>query len=204
MACQRMICRECDLAVNACDLEAHHDAFCPRCNHRLKRGSYVSLQGLLALSVTGLLLLIPTLTEPLLSIRMLGQYTEASIVTGSVLIMEAGFPLVGLVVLACSIMIPGLVLFLVTVMLLLVQRGLPSALGCQLLKVYQWLHTWSLLEVYLISFFVTVFKMRDFAVISPGLGLVSLVILVVLELYITSELDRERLWRSFAPVGGRV
>lgn len=200
----RLICHNCALPISTVSLGPQHDAYCPRCGSQIQRGSRLSTRTQLAMATAGLLLLYPLLSEMLITIHMLGQQRSTSLFTGVAVVLDYGYVLVATVVLLCSLVFPVLLFILLFTMLFIdmrLQRGLsaPRALLPWLLTLYKWIQPWSLLEVYLISFLVSAFKLQDFSVIQPGLAVPALIALMLLQQLLTSQLDKERLWQYCWP-----
>ena len=106
-------CMECGLIVALPALEPNQRAYCPRCEsllHDPSRGAWANR--LCAASALGALVLyIPAITLPILTIERMGHQNVSSVWAGVVQFLSGGDYFVGAVVLICSVIIPVLKLF---------------------------------------------------------------------------------------------
>lgn len=177
-------------------LEKNKHAHCPRCNTLLYTNTIFSISTILALSLTGLFLVMIANIFPMFTITMLGAEESATLIQGAWALFEKKFYFVGLLVIFCSFIAPFLFLScLVQVcLLLLTKRNTPQLI--LLLKLVKFFTEWSMLEVYLVSFLIAVFKLSDIADIELQLGLLSFVSLMFISSLIMYGLNLELFWQK--------
>ena len=190
------VCNKCDLIVEHVLLEKNKLAHCPRCNSLLYTNTLFSISTILALSITGFILVIIANVFPMFTITLLGVEESATLIQGAWVLLEKKFYFVGLLVIFCSFIAPFLFLScLVQVcLLLLTKRNTPQLI--LLLKLVKFFTEWSMLEVYLVSFLIAVFKLSDIADIKLQLGLLSFVSLMFVSSLIMYGLNLELFWQK--------
>lgn len=190
------VCNKCDLIVDHIPLEKGKHAHCPRCNTLLYTNKIFSISTILALSITGLILVVIANVFPMFTITLLGVGESATLVQGAWALFEQKFYFVGLLVIFCSFIAPFLFLSCLAqvCLLLLTKRNTPQLI--LLLKLVNFHTKWSMLEVYLVSFLIAVFKLSDIADIEFQLGLLSFVSLMFISSLIMYGLNLELLWQK--------
>jgi uncharacterized paraquat-inducible protein A len=121
---------------------------------------------------------------PVLELRKLGHVREVTVWSGAVDLLASGELLVGLLVFACSIVVP--LLKLGGILLLGVDRAPPlwdsPASRRRAHRAIDWVGRWGMLDVLLVAILVAAIKLGHWADISPGPGVVAFAALVVLSL----------------------
>jgi paraquat-inducible protein A len=171
-------------------------ALCPRCNTLLYTNNAFSISSILALSLTGLILVVIANLFPMFTITMLGVEESATLIQGAWALLQKQFYFVGLLVIFCSFIAPFLFLSCLAqvCLLLLTKRNTPQLI--LLLKLVNFFTEWSMLEVYLVSFLIAVFKLSDIADIQFQLGLLSFVSLMFVYSLIMYGLNLEIFWQK--------
>lgn len=187
------ICEHCDSVYRRQPLRPTENAFCARCGALLERGRRLSTNQMLALTVTaGLLFLLANLF-PLMTIRMQGLSSEATL-WGTVEALARGeITLIALVAGLSIVLAPGLQILLLGWVLAHAQFG-RIAPGFRLcMRSLEHLRPWSMLEVCLLGIAVATIKLAGMLEVHPGVGLWSLVMLTVLILVLSGR-DIRGLW----------
>jgi len=176
---------------------------CVRCGHVLVSRTAGRVDLPLALALCALLLLLPAVASPLMSVSSLGAQRESWLATGARVLGEEGFRSLGALVLTCGILLP----FLYTGALVWVLASLhlrsDSATGrTRLGWLYRWvlvLRPWMMLDVLLIGAFVAYTRLEAVAQvqIDPG-GWCLLAATFVLLLALT-QLDDRTVWSALPP-----
>ena len=118
---------------------------------------------------------------PVLELRKLGHVQEVTVWSGAVDLLASGELLVGLLVFACSIVVP--LLKLGGILLLGVDRAWESpAARLRAHRAIDWIGRWGMLDVLLVAILVAAIKLGHWADISPGPGVIAFAALVVLSL----------------------
>jgi paraquat-inducible protein A len=189
-------CHECGFLCRIGALPSGTTASCPRCGAVLLKIPANSLERALALTVTGLLLLVFANTLPFMSLEIQGRVQKASLATGCVALFEQGLWSLGAFVAFTTIVAPsvklgGTLYVLLGLKLPRPPPGLPT--------IFRWLerlYPWAMIEVYLLGVFVAYVKLIDLATIGIGPALWSLAALMVLMVGIDRCLSPELVWRA--------
>src|ERR1700730_3087263 len=194
-------CQECGgryaLALPSSDMTAT----CARCGATLLSVPADSLRRSLALTITGLVLVVVANTMPFMSLSIKGRFQQVNLITGDVALFDQGLlPLAALVRLT-TIVAPTIKLgAIASVMLGLKLRHPPPGLPV----VFRWLERlrpWSMIEVYLLGVFVAYVKLATFGTIAVGTACYSLALLMLVMVLIDSALSRELVWRAMEKRG---
>lgn len=197
MSCDALIaCFECDLLITRQPVPIGSRAKCPRCDHVLHQPVQRSIEKVMALAITGLLLFIPAVSMPLLTLNLLGKSEQETMLSGIVALYEGGYHWVAVLVGLCSMLIP----FLKLLLLLFVSVCLSLKSRCKgvakSFRLYHRLDTWGMLEVYLLGILVSMVKLLDTAEIVPGVGLYCFVGLLLITVLLSASLDEVSVWEA--------
>ncbi|BFI70939.1 hypothetical protein okayama9524_24510 [Yersinia pseudotuberculosis] len=144
-----------------------------------------------------MLLLIPfAFTEPLISIRLLGTRIDASLLAGIWQMSRQGDPITASMVAFCVLAAP------VTLTFSILYLRIGSRIGINLrpiLLILERLKEWVMLDIYLIGMAVACIKVKEYADIMPGTGLVAYLALTLLSILTLVHLNLEQLWERFYP-----
>ncbi len=188
-------CPGCDLLLENVPVAVGQVARCPRCDARLRIPRRNTVSNTLAMSASGLLLYLPAILLPLMTLDTIGMKESASIVDGVVGFYRQGYPLVALVVLLTSVLFPLVKLSLVFGVCLLIRlRRFPRAMA-RGFRLFCHLDEWGMVEVYLIGILVTIIKIYDMAHITYGTGFFCFIGLVIATVGISLVLDEHVFWR---------
>ncbi len=192
------ICSYCDLAVERVQLKGGECAKCPRCGSLLYQQTHATPTTILALCTTAIILIFPANLYPLLEMTMLGTSETTTLMQGAKMMLNEGGSFVAVLVVFCAVVAPFLMLsalWLSSAIISfapnfrLLNRGLKP-----LLKLTDFMTHWSMLEVYLVSFLVAVFKLVDISEIEIGFGLVCFVLLMLINSLILINYDAKYYW----------
>ncbi|WP_342221881.1 membrane integrity lipid transport subunit YebS [Candidatus Fukatsuia endosymbiont of Tuberolachnus salignus] len=189
-------CSQCDLLLSLPVLHNKQSAYCPRCRAKIASGHDWSLIRLSAMAVTMLLLMPFAFSEPLISIRLLGTWIDASLLTGIWQISRQGDPLTAGMVFFCTIGAPAVLIF--SILYLKIGRRIGLNLRPVLL-ILERLKEWAMLDIYLVGIAIACIKIKEFAVITAGVGLIAYLLLTLLTLLTLIHLNVEQLWERFYP-----
>ncbi len=103
-------CPLCGQSHASIQLRPRERALCSRCGHTLAAGSRFGPDTSVAFAVTGLLLAIPAMTLPLVTVAKLGNEFTGSLFTGVDALWRAGMRLLSLWVLVCGAIAPLILL----------------------------------------------------------------------------------------------
>jgi paraquat-inducible protein A len=189
-------CHGCDLLVEEGNIPPRSKAICPRCGSFLYEPKENTVNNSLALVITGLLLLWPAISMPIVEMTILGDTSFNSLLNASIKIYQAGYAWVAFVVFFTSILAPAAKLLVLLTVLLHIKSKRHTKLLPRLFRYYVKLDTWEMLDVYIIAMLVSVIKLFDIAAIHGGLGLYCFVGLLLTSILVTVKLDKKQIWES--------
>jgi paraquat-inducible protein A len=189
-------CLECDLLIAMPELISHRtNVRCPRCNHSIAIGHNNARQYVLAMTVTGLMLMFVACTFSFISFSSNGQVRTINLLQTFTELYDQEYYFVAVLVFAFIILLPTL--YLVSIILIILSSYnhteiLPTTwLG----KTMSYILPWSMAEVFLIGVLVALIKMIAMADISLESSFWAYVIFAPLFTHIVSVVDNHRLWR---------
>ena len=188
-------CPYCDLLFRRHNMALHEVSVCPRCHSKVEHEHNRCPYFLKWTLIAGLLFYFPANFLPLVSVQIAGSLKSTSVFDGIVLLVQQDNFITAAIVLFGSLLVPSLVLGLFS--MLLVTRWLNVAKGLQhfLVRVLVYLRDWSMLDIYLISFLVTMFKIKDMGQIEIQLGIFAFAGLTLCINKLFISYDRAALWR---------
>ena len=197
-------CPSCDLLLTGTTALENHAALCPRCHELLHRHKHNSIVKTFSLSLTALLLYIPALFLPLLTMGILGTESTASIIYAIFNLFVQHQFFVGLIVLFTAVIFPFFTLFsLCAVSLGLLtdhkKRWMPF-----LFRYYSHLREWAMTDVFLVGILITIIKMAHSAEIQLNLGFFCFVSLVVVTIASQTANDRRLFWLLLEQIGAKT
>lgn len=190
-------CRSCGLIQTIPALDRKQKAMCARCGSVVE-DAFRSQSGnrlCSAAAISALILYLPAVTLPILTVERLGYSRPSSVWEGVVRFLTGGDYFVGTVVLVCSVIIP--VLKLLGLLFLVHGKGwIRPGAQSRLFRWIEWTGRWGMLDVLLIAFLVAWVKMGDLVAIRPGKAVVLFCTMVVLSLVASAFFDPEGIWRE--------
>ena len=187
-------CHGCDLLLASGDVTPGCTAVCPRCGSRIHAPKKDSVNRTLAFTFTALLVYVPAVFMPLMTLNVLGFEGSGSIADNGILLYNQGYIFVAAMVFLTAVLLTFLnpaLLFLVTCLIKI--RRLPR-LQAWILRTFQHLEEWAMAEVYLIGVLVTLIKVYSMTTIEYNLGFFCFVIMVVMNICALSVLDKSHFW----------
>ncbi|MCK7596379.1 paraquat-inducible protein A [Microbulbifer sp. CAU 1566] len=194
----RRACHQCDLLLTRDRAPVGQRLICPRCGATLHRNMERSVAHTAALSLTGLLLFIPTASLPLLEFSLFSFGAENTLMNGVRSLFAAGYIWLASIVLFCSVLAPlgkFLLLAFISWGSGWVSMGKPVA---RALRWYHHLQEWGMLDVYMLGILVALVKMSDLGKMSVEPGLYCFVAMMVVSSAATVSFDAETVWARLA------
>lgn len=188
-------CLHCDLLIHGQSLSHGQRAVCPRCQQVLyyeQRNITTSL----ALLVTALVLYLPAVLLPFLSMQAAGQVHQVSL-WGSLAEITQGSSIYLAITVFMLVMFLPLVKFVGVLFILLSLKAerLP-VLNVTIVRYILKLASWSMVEVYLIGVIVTLVKLSSIADIAFLSGFYVFLFLMLIDALISLTLPRKRIWQN--------
>jgi paraquat-inducible protein A len=195
-------CTRCGLISALPETELGDVAVCPRCHHALWRQRQHPFEFAIACGLSGVIFYCLAVGAPFLEITALGRAQLAVIESGPEQLLQQGLGLVGLLVLAVTVIFPGIKLALMMMTLIGLRSGLlPVTLLKPLFRWYGHVTPWAMIDVYLLGFIVAYNKLSGLAQVHLDTALYALIGLMVSLAAADAALDSEAVWRALDQSG---
>lgn len=196
---KRMIaCKVCGQIHQLPPLSPGTVAQCVRCGSEIEKRSRSSLHRTAAFSLAALLLYVPANVLPILHLELYGAVSENTAWDGVRKFYEQQNYVIALIVLLASIVIPLLkllgLLFVVSTTAVGSNRWLLVRTWT-----YRFIETigrWAMLDVFVVSIWVSVVKLGSLGRVLPGIGLLPFGGVVVLTLLASASFDPQLIWET--------
>lgn len=163
-------------------------------------GTQVGRRGLswAAAFALGALILFPAaMSLPVLELHKLGHVRGVTVWSGAVDLIAEGEVAVGVLVFACSVVVP--LLKMAGILVLAWRREWGSAAArARAHRVIEWAGRWSMLDVLLVAILVAAIKLGNWADIRAGPGVLAFAGVVVMSLMASATFDVKELEREIA------
>lgn len=194
-------CPECDLLLNRATPELGDKAHCPRCGYLLLRPHKHSIERTLALSLAGLILIVPANLLPMVGVKIFGNSIDGNLWTGVSALFKEEMWAVAVLVLLSSVLLPLVNLTLAFLISLHLFKNRPNRHLVHWMRWFQHLNEWAMLEVYALGIIVACVKLAGMAELRFGLGLYAFVGLLLVNAMLANELDSYLFWQRIAQLG---
>ena len=188
-------CHECDLLLSKPALQQGQSLHCPRCAALLYQVRLNPIERGLALALTSMILFLPANLLPILKLSIFGQQQSETILQSVLSLYDGGLAIVAAVVLIFAVLIPGLQILLLGYVTAALQFSWCGRHLKPALSLYQRLHGWGMLEIYLIGTLIAVIKLKDIANLEPGLGIYCLAALILTTCLANTVFDSQQAWQ---------
>lgn len=188
-----IICEYCDTVHESVVLTKRERAYCVRCGALVQRDAPLSVQQLLALSISAALVFVFANVFPVIAITMQGLSNQATLSESVLALARGHLTPIALVAGMTIIVVPFLQITLLCWLtsFAALSRAAPGFKGC--MRALEHLRPWSMLEVGLLGVLVAIVKLAGMLDVHPGLGVWALAMLTVLVILISGKGIR-RLW----------
>ena len=176
-------------------LVGRQTAVCRRCDSTLAGPATGRVDAPLALAGAALVLLVPALIWPLMTVSSLGAVRESWLQTCVTALWDQGFGSLAAVVAAFSILLPCVYL----VALVFTLFSLRFDVGAPLGRLFRWvqnLRPWMMIEVYLVGGFVAYSRIKVVSTIEIDIGGWCLLAASLLFLLALTQLDARTVWEA--------
>lgn len=191
---EKIACHFCDAVQPAPRLREGELARCGHCGEKLYENRPRSLSRATGFSAAALIFMLMAHGFPFLTMRAAGSQTELSLLRAASALSDDGDLLLAAMAFFFTVVAPlvlvGSVLYLCAP--LRVGKALPGSVP--LARWMQHSEPWSMLEVFLLGFIVSLLKLGSLAEITFGIGLWALAALVVCIAGAIGGIDRRELW----------
>jgi paraquat-inducible protein A len=187
-------CEGCGLLSRPVPDEA--EGQCPRCAHELSFRKADSVQRTWALLIAAAVCYVPANLLPVLTTVTATGRESDTIMQGVVLLWSpTGWPL-SLIVLFASIIVPSAKIAALTYLLITVQRGSVenNAQRIRLYRTVELIGRWSMVDVFVDAFTVSLVQLQPLMSVEPGPGLFFFAAVVVLTMLAAESFDPRLIW----------
>ena len=189
-------CPECDLLLNPAAPVVGDKAHCPRCGYLLQRPRKQSIERTFALSIAGLILILPANLMPLVGIKVLGTTKDGTLWSGVVMLFAEHMWGLALLVFLSSILFPLLNIILSLLISAHLYFNKPNRHLAHWMRWLQHIDEWAMLEIYTLGIIVACVKLASMAELNFGFGLYAFVALLIVTGMLASSLDKVLFWRQ--------
>ncbi|MFT4928441.1 MAG: paraquat-inducible protein A [Phenylobacterium sp.] len=188
-------CPSCDLVIKRHNMAVNQYSVCPRCHSKVEHKHSYSEPFLKWTVMAALLFYIPANFYPLVVVEIAGSVQETSILNGIIILIQQEQLVPAAIVMFCSLLVPLLVITTFTVLLVSHNYNVLFKLQKFCVRLLLHLRDWSMMDIYLISFFVTMIKLHDMGDVQLQIGLLACVGLTVCINKLFISYDRRALWQ---------
>ncbi len=189
-------CPGCDLLLNRIDSLSGKKLYCPRCNTSLSQKKTDSVSKVLAISTAGLLVYIPAIFMPLLTLHVLGMERSGSVFDAFLGFYKQKYYLVTILLFLTSILFPLLRLSILFFVSLQLKIRLYSKSLFFLFRTAYHLDEWGMADVYLIALLVSIVKIHNVGTLDFNIGFFCFVFLVIMTRATSAALEPEIFWKA--------
>lgn len=198
-----LACPDCDLVLPKVQPPKGNRTECPRCGCVLLNHCHETVSRSLALALSGLLFYFPAIFLPLLTFRKLGLSETGNILNTIVEFIDQEYFLVALIVFLSAVLFPLVKLsLLATVSFCLKINRHPECLKL-FFRIYHYLDSWAMVEVFLLGIMITIIKMQDSTEIYFNTGFFCFIGLVVVTMATSLTVCKESFWMLIESKGER-
>ena len=174
-----------------------HVVDCPQCNHPLWRRQVHPFKYIIACSLAAAMFYGFAVVAPFLEISAHGRFQLAKLETGPDQLMSGGFQMVGALVLAVTVICPGIKIAILLLTLIGVEtKSLPAAFMKAIFRWYEPLRPWAMIDVYLLGFLVAYTRLIALATVHLDTALFALIGMMISMAAADAALDKESIWQA--------
>ena len=190
-------CHDCGLIQTIPRLVPGAVVSCTRCGTILRHTRSSNLPAL-ALALTSLVLYCIAVWSPFISVNIVGQLRETTLVSLPTAFVEDGMWELGAVVMLTAIILPGIKIGAVLVTLLGLRAANPPSWLPIAFRQYHLVGPWAMVEVFLLGVFVAYTRLGAIATVQVGGALYALGALLLTIILTDYVIDREAVWEELA------
>jgi paraquat-inducible protein A len=187
-------CHDCGLRQRMGVLPRRAVARCSRCGAALR--VHTSLDACLALALTGLVLLMLASSMPFMSLQRAGYTAQAHFESGALTLGNDGLWPLEVLILLLTVVFPAVKLGGTAYVLLGLKLRRPPRYLVPALRWLDQLHPWSMVEVYMLGFFVAYVRLKDSATIQLSTAVYALAALMLVMAAMDAFVDFDDIWEA--------
>jgi len=171
---------------------------CPRCGTAIRPRKPDSIARTWALLIAAYVFYVPAMVFPITKITTLGQVQSDTIMSGVIYFLKSGEWPVGLVIFVASVFVPVLKLFILTYLVISLQRRSQwrPRDRTRLYRVTELVGRWSMVDIYVVTLLVTLVKVGAVANIDAGPAALYFAAVVVITIFAANSFDPRLIWDS--------
>ena len=192
-------CHDCDLLQRVGPVPPDASATCSRCGATLFAYKPHGFERAFILYLAALLLLVIANAFPFLTLKVQGQLQSSHLISGAIDLYRKGMPEIAVAVILFVVVFPLLKILigLAVVGPLTFGRKLPGANA--LYRLFDKLHPWAMMEIFLLGVLVAYTKLIDLATVEIGPSLIAFVGLILAMIAADSAVDPHDVWERLSP-----
>ena len=190
-----VICKECHTLHRKIRLKKDEKvAYCNVCENVLYHSHDNMLKNALALSVTTLISFVVASLFAIVEIEMNGIWHELTLPFVFVTLFKEEFFVVGMIVSFLIFIVPLLYILSYTIVMIFFNLKTGKEATGKLLIMIAKIKPWNMIEIFLISVLVALIKLVGYAQIEFGISFFALVVFIILDIYLSKEIQLLDLW----------
>jgi paraquat-inducible protein A len=194
-------CHSCHLLCKAAPVAQGLSMSCPRCGAQLHSRKPNSIARTWALIIAAFIFYIPANVLPITTVISLGKAQSDTIMSGVIYFVKSGSWPIALVIFVASVFVPLLKLFLLTFLLISVQRKSqwrPKD-RTRLYRITEAVGRWSMVDIYVVTILVALVKLGSLATIEAGPGAIFFAGVVIITMFAAMSFDPRLIWDAQEP-----
>ncbi|MEJ2234420.1 MAG: paraquat-inducible protein A [Syntrophobacterales bacterium] len=191
-------CHSCHLVCKTTAVHGKGEMICPRCGSVLHQRKPRSLSRTWALVIAAFIFYIPANVLPITKVTSLGHAQSDTIMSGVIYFLQTGMWPIALVIFIASIFVPLAKLFILTFLLISVQRKWqwrPKD-RTRLYRITEAIGRWSMTDIFVVTILVALVKLGALATIDAGPGAIYFAAVVVTTIFAAMSFDPRLIWDS--------
>jgi paraquat-inducible protein A len=189
-------CHSCHQLSKAVPPGKKFATFCPRCGARLHSRKPDSIARTWALVIAAFIFYIPANVLPITNVISFGKAQADTIMSGVIYFIQSGSWPIALVIFVASVFVPLMKLFLLSFLLISVQRKSqwrPKD-RTRLYRITEAVGRWSMTDIYVVTILVALVKLGSLATIEAGPGAVFFAGVVIITMFAAMSFDPRLIW----------
>lgn len=186
----------CPVCGTVNDYHHHRACYCGRCGEKLHMRRHHSVQKTLALLVVSVLLYIPAMVLPIMTVSSLNDTTTQTVIGGVLLLIDHGdYPIAAIIFLA-SVVIPVAKLLALFWLCLKVARPQPwrPEVRMTLYRVTEFIGRWSMIDVFVVALLAALVQLGVLMHISAEPGIIAFGGVVIVTMIAAMSFDPRLIW----------
>lgn len=187
-------CHDCDLLQRETPVVPGGMAACSRCGAVLSRNVTAGLDKTLAYALTAMVLFLLANAFPIATLDAQGATTAATLFGTARALHETGMTSVAALVFMTAIGLPAIELVALIYLLLPLKLGHVPPRFPMMVRLLHAVRPWGMVEVFLLGTLVSLTKLKQIAIVAPGIALWSLAALMMVVAAADAAFDERELW----------